>query len=193
MSKIKGATKPSTEFTVHGPFEVPRDGRLIDRDSSAFWDYVGEDISCLNGCYIFAVRSGQNGITPWYAGKTTRAFHENECFADHKVTKYDRVLQRYNACTPLIFFVSCSRKNAKNKIRDVEKFLIDLVASANPDSANNKDVSKPSWFIGGVTQSNGQGNVPNDVLKFRKALNLKPPRSGGVKKLGKTGGKKAKK
>lgn len=193
---MANTAKKPTKFIAHGPFKIPvqhyRNGAKAIANNPAlkkFWDReVGENLSDRNGCYVFAVQAGP-AIMPWYVGRTTAQTFALECFSGDKPKKYEQAMGNYAACTPLLFLLESSTTIATKKIMELEQFLIELAAAANPKIQQTKGIPRPLWVIPGVTQSNGQGKVSDTVLKFRDAFNLEPPKR--IKTAKKIGTKKA--
>ncbi len=182
QSKKGGGRK--TQFIVRGPFEVPTQqhdngSRTVENDRrfrKTFWEYIAKDVAEKNGCYVFALRTGQGKIRPWYVGRTTRQTFRAECFSGNKPSKYTKAIGRYSACTPLLFLLECSKSNANRKITELEDFLIGQAVAANPEIIQTKGIRVPSWVIPGVTESNGKGSVSKAVQGFRKTFGVNPPR-----------------
>ena len=183
-SQSKKGNGGKTRFIVRGPFEVPthqhgNGSRTVENDKkfkATFWGNIVGDVAEKNGCYVFALRTGQGRIRPWYVGRTTRQTFEKECFSGDKPSKYTKAIGRYNACTPLLFLLECSKSIATKKIAELEEFLIGQAVAANPDIIQSKGIRAPSWTIPGVTESNGKGSVSKAVQGFRKAFGVRPPK-----------------
>ncbi len=88
------AENKKTLFIVYGPYEIPvnkqKYGRRISKEfteENKFWEE--NEMEDDRGCYVFAMKT--KGYTPYYVGKTSRAF-KKECFTADKETKYNHVL-----------------------------------------------------------------------------------------------------
>ena len=70
-AKVK---KVGTKFTGHGPFDVPRIHKVIQKTKSLkeVWVGVSKEIAERNGCYVFAVRSGVASLRIWAVKSTLR-------------------------------------------------------------------------------------------------------------------------
>ena len=183
VKRIK-TTSPFCMFKVEGFFEIPciqgaKDGRIKyidDENIRKFWK-KNDTVSKKIGCYIFCLTSSQ-GITPWYVGKTGRAF-KDECFTArfHK-DKYNNFLinegnGRFGR--PLMCFISlekASRGPKGKKIKELEEYLIQTASVKNPELLNTAHkMDDPKWGIRGVVNS-GSGKVSSDAAKFRKMMGL---------------------
>lgn len=172
----------TTIFDVAGPFEIPFDteGRakhISDGHVKAFWD-IHNQIGGRAGCYIFALRSSK-GFSPWYVGKATKSFQQ-ECFADHKLRKYNRLLFKGDKKgappkgTPVMFFIVLPTKPGRNDARsiaEIEKFLILQAYRANEHILNKQGKKKLKWGIGGIVNS-GKGKYPKESIPVRKMLRM---------------------
>jgi hypothetical protein len=159
-----------TDFIVRGPYDITpykgKRGRHIGAiEGRSFFENC-DDLGSERGCYIFATRAGR-GYTPWYVGKATKSFKQ-ECFAPHKLAKYNECLVDMAKCTPVLFFVVA--RNARgatgtNHIAEVEDFLIQTAISANPDLLNVKGTRKAEWSIAGVIRSRGRSSDTAGLFK----------------------------
>ncbi|HKF53590.1 MAG TPA: hypothetical protein VKB26_14845 [Candidatus Acidoferrales bacterium] len=159
---------------VTGPFKVPcyvgNGGRTITDDGvKDFW-LQNKKYENRKGCYVFAIRAGK-GFTPGYVGKATKRFGK-EVFEYHKLTRYQQVLVDYARGTPVLFFLVAKKKKGKpnnSQISKIEKYLIDLAITANPNLLNQKGTKPPNWGIQGVIRG-GKGKVTAVTKVFRKML-----------------------
>jgi hypothetical protein len=164
-------------FKVVGPLKVHFfknvGGRTIrDTDIASFWGSHARKFHKLRGCYIFAMRTG-GGCTPGYVGKTKKNFKQ-EVFGSHQLKRYYEFMASYKSGRPVLFLVLAAQaKGAPNnsKIRAVEKYLIDLGLTANPELLNKKDTKPPGWGIQGVIRG-GQGKVSAGTSSFRQMLGI---------------------
>ena len=137
------------EFTVHGPFKLPRQKGLIDRRpraKRAFWEAVDKDEDALAsacGCYVYVVRAGK-GMKPWYVGLTHKQTFRKECLTHHKINIYNDAIANRKG-NPMLFllakrttqgrFAKASiRKTAD--IRVLEGLLIGSALDRNPGLGN---------------------------------------------------------
>jgi len=163
-------------FKVVGPLKVHYShdvgGRTIrDVDIDSFWDSQAK-YKKLRGCYVFSMRAGR-GITPGYVGKTRKNFKQ-EVFGAHQLMRYYEFMASYERGRPVFFFVVAAQSAGKpndSKIRAVEKYLIDLGLTVNPDLLNKRDTKPPGWGIQGVIRG-GQGKVSAGTSSFRKMLGI---------------------
>ena len=171
------------KYDVFGPFEIPRikNGRRVDRDRRKnFWDELeekNEGLAFASGCYIFGIRAGQ-GAKPWYIGKATKTFKQ-ECFTDHKLVKYNQVLDQMKG-TPILFLLARrtpTGKFAKNlgakESEWVERELIHRCLDANDSLLNKRDTAfYQEVIIPGLI--NNPRARPS--LEVQKLLNLLKPK-----------------
>ena len=66
---------------------------------------------------------------------------------------------------------SAKGKPNNSKIREVEKYLIDLAMTANPDLQNEKDTKPVGWGIQGVIRGK-KGKTASGTKAFRKMLGI---------------------
>lgn len=168
-------SKPVT-FKIFGPLKVHHTkgpgGRAITNESiDKFWREHPKHENRF-GCYVFAMSAGR-GLTPWYVGKTTNTF-KKEVFTPHKLNYYTLAMVQYAKGKPAFFFVASPKavgKRNNSMIREVEKYLINLAITANPELLNRQDASIPDWGINGVVRS-GKGKVAAGVKNFRRMLGI---------------------
>jgi hypothetical protein len=161
---------------VTGPFSVPfyvgKGGRTItDDDVKEFWRQ-NRKYENRKGCYVFAIRAGK-GYTPGYVGKATKRLGR-EVFEYHKLTRYQQFLVDYGKGTPVLFFLVAQEKKGKpnhSQISKIEKYLIDLAITANPNLLNQKSTKPPKWGIQGVIRG-GKGKVTAVTRVFRRMLRI---------------------
>lgn len=160
-------------FVVEGPLPVPchkgKGGRTItDENVLQFWSKNSATVS-KKGCYVFAVRAGK-GVTPGYVGMATRGF-KREVFAPHKVMRYQQFLAEYAKGTPVLYFVvDPVARGAPNKtrIRDLERFLIQVGVAANSELLNIQGTKAEEWGIAGVLR--GGGGKPSKAAQSFKSM-----------------------
>jgi hypothetical protein len=133
-------------FTIHGGYEIPRDGtHIVTRDNSRrreFWQEIEHDVDGLTsacGCYVVAIR----GI-PWYVGSAQRQDFKHECFSPHKITQYDAALNSSQG-RPFLHLIArrtpkgrfCSTStNGYRDIEFVENTFIGMALQRNEDLQN---------------------------------------------------------
>lgn len=148
-------------FTVAGPIDVPLmeeayPQRHVSPDEGRRFFADSKELMDLKGCYVFCMRSG-GGLTPWYVGKTTSSFGE-ECFASHKLEKYNQALAIGGKGTPVLLFVVYPQGRgpvSKWVIDEVEAFLIETAYYRNEKLLNKTKRGKKNWGISGVVRSPG--------------------------------------
>src|SRR5258708_8754831 len=161
---------------VKGPFRIPcyvgKGGRSItDGNVDEFWE-AHKKYESSRGCYVFAIRAGK-GFRPGYVGKATKGF-KKEVFEYHKLSRYQQFLVDYARGTPVLFFLVAPVKKGKpnnSQIGEIEKYLINLGITANPDLLNEKGTKPPDWGIQGVVRG-GKGKVSAVTKDFRKMLGI---------------------
>jgi len=164
-------------FKVAGPLKVHFSknvgGRTIrDTDVGNFWNSHTK-YQKRRGCYVFSMQTGR-GWTPGYVGMTKKNFKQ-EVFGSHQLTRYYEFMSTYKKGRPVLFFVLAAQAQGKpnnSKIRAVEKYLIDLGLTVNPDLLNKKDTKPPGWGIQGVIRG-VKGNVSAGTTPFRQMLGIK--------------------
>jgi len=166
------------EFTVHGPFDVPfepdKQGKMVAKDLSAFWDKVG-DCRARKGVYVFAVRASK-GYTPIYVGKTDRQTFEDEAFTRHNLaTHYNPALLDYRkGCAVLFLIAHPFARGAPNKlcIDEIETFMIDLGSIKNTNLSNVRKRKQHRWrIVGAVRSERGEGRLFS-AKELRRAVGL---------------------
>ncbi len=163
-------------FRVIGPLVVHRSresgGRIItDEDVRAFWK-SNEKYADDRGCYVFGRRAGK-GYTPGYVGKATKCLKQ-EIFTNDKLTKYHRFLIKRKKGAPVFFFVLAPIRKGKANLRQiakVEKYLINLAATANSELINLHYKNSERWGVRGLIRS-GKGKVAEGAANFRKMLGI---------------------
>ena len=164
-------------FKVVGPLKVHFSknvgGRTIrDADIASFWGSHAK-FQKYRGCYVFAMQTG-GGWNPGYVGKTKKSFKQ-EVFGSHQLTRYYEFMASYKKGRPVLFFVLARQAKGKpnnSKIRAVEKYLIDLGLTVNPELLNKRDTKPPGWGIQGVIRG-GKGKVSVGTSSFRQMLGIK--------------------
>jgi len=165
-----------TRFNVSGPLTVPvRQGhaaKTITSDNvKQFWARH-PDAGKHRGCYLFAIRAGR-GLPPAYVGRATKTFKQ-EVFASDKRARYQQVLADYRKGAPVLFFIVAPRQTGKpntQHIRELERFLIQVAAAANPALLNIMGTKSEQWSVAGVLRS-GQGKRSYAAASLIKALKL---------------------
>ena len=170
------------QFSVSGPFLIPckkhstggSSKRIESEHAANFWeDESVKPLVDMQGCYIFALRSGK-GHTPWYVGKTKNSLSA-ETFTTDKLNKFNKVTFDGKRGTPVMFFVTRTdgRKNiSATVLHQLEKFLIQTAKIKNPELINkvhtkNLDV----WSIDGVYRPQ-HGTASNIGNVFKKMMGL---------------------
>src|SRR5690348_10405192 len=92
---------------VYGPLVVGADWLKSTNGNTApdHWkdNDIWNEVRTRKGVYVFATKPGRSH-KPWYVGKTTKTF-ESEAFADHKMSRYRKVLlKKIERGRPEMFF-----------------------------------------------------------------------------------------
>jgi hypothetical protein len=93
-------------FAVYGGFKIGRKSNRHGVFDGVFWNQVEEAREALSeacGCYVFALRNGDN-IVAWYVGKTEKKTFKHECFQPTKINHYNEALVSHIG-TPLLFLL----------------------------------------------------------------------------------------
>ena len=159
-------------FETYGPFHLERD--FSNDWRSRFWADVedsDEGLSNAIGCYAFCLTFGTKTL-PWYVGQTVNPNgFKAEVFTDHKMDHYRKILGAKPKQRASIFLFplmtegySFAKKSAKGSqaIDWLEKTLIGMALSKNPNLANNRDTRMlKNIYVNGVLgkQSPGPLNV----------------------------------
>lgn len=179
---MKSSQRPGLLFSVEGPLQVGvlkgPGGRVIRSEEGTDFFRRHSTLGARRGCYVFAIRTGGKGATggtmkPWYVGKATKTFSQ-ECFADHKLTKYNECLAMTKKGTPVLFLVTAPKGKGKpptNLIAELEAFLIQAAMAQNENILNVKGTKTPRWAIHRVTEP-GKGKPPKSAFQFRKTMGL---------------------
>ncbi|MGH8444650.1 MAG: hypothetical protein ACREVL_05245 [Solimonas sp.] len=145
-------------FEIFGPFDLPLTvaGRL-DLSSAArtrFWMEVEGRESGLGsacGCFVFSVRNGRQTL-PWYVGRAESQPFADHCLGDACLPIYARALeglQPYCAHLHLLAKLtptghpSRAARHAHAEIAFIERVLIDLALTRNPQLMNYSDDELP--------------------------------------------------
>ena len=69
--KVVEGVEGKISFKVHGPFPIPKDGKVLIDDLKYFWNQGSElqHLASKKGCYVFAIQAGRR-CRPYYVGKT---------------------------------------------------------------------------------------------------------------------------
>ncbi len=174
--------KPLT-FKVEGPFDMKvakgPGGKVVRAEEGREFFHRHRALARRRGCYVFAVRGGGKeggSYTPWYVGRATKSFVQ-ECFADHKLSKYNECLIQYRKGRPVLFFIVAPPSKGKppgNLIGKLETYLIQTAAAHNPEILNIKGTRKPRWTIDHVTQVR-KGKTPKAAQAFKRTMGLERP------------------
>jgi len=116
------------------------------------------------GCYVFAMKT--KNFTPYYIGKTIASF-KKECFTADKVHKFNGVLTKRKG-TPNLFFLipENAKRPPKNKISDLESFLIQQAYTVNSELVNSHGKDEYKWTIGGIMRG-GKGSSTKTSSAFK--------------------------
>lgn len=137
-------------YRVFGPFEIPRDGAMVDNHAKKmFWGGVEQGNARLSGavgCYVFAIRAAK-GSRPWYVGKMEKGSFRGEVCTPHKLLLYNEALHLRKKGKPLLYFIAKSTKGGKfskprkggiGDIRALENLLIGTCLLRNHKLLNAK-------------------------------------------------------
>ncbi|WP_147292956.1 hypothetical protein [Dyella psychrodurans] len=141
-------------FSVHGPFEIPRIKGLIDTSiaaKKAFWqsvDSTSPGLSSACGCYVFSVKA-RRGALPWYVGLTTKRTFKDESLGAHQINHYNPAIVNKVGVKAQLFFLAKETssgkyaKPSKNPHRDIEfleTFLFGIALNRNPALRNARNL-----------------------------------------------------
>jgi hypothetical protein len=114
--------------------------RFLDGGKSSKAVHAHETANAI-GIYVFALRKpgGLGGSTPWYIGKTEANTLGKEALTADKLRKYASALNA-SVGTPLLYFLTPKGAADRNRIDELEIFLIWLARQKNPHLINKKKV-----------------------------------------------------
>lgn len=167
-------TEDRFTFGVRGPVKVPleaeRGGRSIDGGTGRvlFQDPEAKGLSSSKGCYVFGIRTSRGLVMPWYVGKTAKGDFESECFAPHKLVKYNRALMKAGRGTPVLIFVVHPRTRGKpnsTAIDQLETFLTQLAAARNTSLLNDTKKEGRWWSIRGFEGHGRSGRAAKTLAR----------------------------
>lgn len=178
-------------FQVKGPFPVPLYKRQLAADvlREQFWPKMAS-FADEKGCYVFVEPPPRrpDSLWPIYVGKAERNFRQ-EIFAPEKLNKLNRYLLDRRATKVLVFFVTTpSRSVQKNSvaIRELERWLIRLAVSVNPEVINKHGTKPENWGVQGIIRSGtGRPSAPASALRGILGLDdrgtIAPKKPGSMK------------
>jgi hypothetical protein len=157
-SAARAAASPAGRFEIFGPFDLPLTGAgRLDLSPAArerFWmDVEGREsgLGSASGCFVFSVRNGRQTL-PWYVGRAeSRPFTEH-CLSDACLPIYARALEGLQPfCAHLHLLAkltptghpSRAVRHAHAEIAFIERVLIDLALTRNPQLMNYSDDELP--------------------------------------------------
>ena len=174
-------------FDSCGPFEFPRvrEGRWRIN----FWQEVEESwigLSNAVGCYAFCIDNGHT-LRPWYVGQTlAQGGFEAEVFTQHKLEHYTLILDpgdeqrgRRRGRPSIILFplvtdnweLSASRNRSRPYVDWLEKTLIGMALSRNPDIANiGNTLFHRQVYLNGVIGAQYPGRPTGGATFARRAF-----------------------
>ena len=169
-------------YKIYGPYEMPRQGHLIDSSllgKKEFWDEVNEDVPGLAdacGCYVYVI----HGIVR-YVGKTEKQTFRKECYAHHKLTIYNWGLNQVQGKPGLYFLAKVTPKqrfakttvNYSKDIEFLEDMLIGMAIRKTPDLLNIRGTKllKNLHVPGIINSKKGEGKS-QAVQDLKKAMGL---------------------
>ena len=143
-------------FSIHGPYKLPVENRLVDntaKSKRSFWEEVDADedgLSYACGCYIYVIRKNVNAL-PWYVGLTTKRTFAEEAIGLHQVNHYNKSLAATPGRVSPELYLLAKRtptnrfaKPSKNSHRDVEfleTFMFGVALNQNAGLRNAKNTS----------------------------------------------------
>lgn len=169
------------DYDIHGPFDVTRSGRLVDKSAKAkreFWDSVEETtegLSAAVGCYVFCI-----GKKPWYVGLAEKQSFKSECFQPHKINAFNSALDQMHGRPYLIFLskLTSTKRFAKPTVnghratRFLEDLLIGMALASNSRLENIRGTKFTKELVvpGIINTPKGKGKkksvqVLKDVLR----------------------------
>ena len=165
------------DFKVYGPYNLPRNKRLIARESKklrAFWDDLDKDVAKLAqacGCYVFLV-----GKKAWYVGMTEKRTFEKECFQAHKRNLYNEALQIKRTKPKLILIPGLTGKgkfvkpgrNGHKDIEMLERLLIGAAVQHNKKLMNIREAGRLRRMRVPGFINTGQGEARANAVKALK-------------------------
>ena len=178
------------KFDVYGPFNIPYTAtkgvkRINKKALRAFWreevlGKAGVDLAPARGCYIFAIKTRNNTLTPWYVGKAENTPFGRESIRPN-LEKYNEVLHSLvKRGTPVVFLLpqltgkkSSIGKASKSKrpaIVWLERFLIGEAYKANPQLVNVSGTKKLRIEIVGVKNSDRRKSKAGPGKDLRNML-----------------------
>lgn len=141
------------QFSVHGPFELPRQSSLIDNSAAAkkaFWKAVDAKVPNLSGAcgaYVFVVKARRGGL-PWYVGLTTKKTFKDEALGPFQINHYNPPLAGKVGVKAHIFFIAKRTptkrfarpsRNSHADIEFLEIFLFGIALNRNGSLRNAKN------------------------------------------------------
>jgi hypothetical protein len=170
-------------FDAFGPFDFPRLRGDGERWRTVFWNEVEDAWTGLSeavGCYVFVLEHGHNKV-PWYVGMTmAQGGFRAEIFQQHKLDHYTEILLRRGTPKILLFplvtngrswRLSNSVKSSKSSILWLEKTLIGMALSQNPEIRNMRDTKHlKNVYLNGVLGEQFQGRPTGPASYARKVF-----------------------
>jgi hypothetical protein len=139
-------------FDLYGPLRIERtDGRIMANQAKLWAEADRQADSALSGaigCYLFCIKYGKK-ITPWYVGMTvSKKGFRGETFEPHKLGIYNDVMKGRKGYPVLFLFplhtqtdrFSAARSSGKKLIRWLERTLMGMAFSQNPEISNVRDM-----------------------------------------------------
>lgn len=171
------------KYSVYGPFEVPRNGRLVSsqkREQARFWDSIDDKEDALSsaiGCYVFVIGAGAK-----YIGMTWRRSFRKECLSHRNLNIYNDALQTTRSRPKLILiaretrhggFARPIKRNSETSIKFLESILI-YEALKNKVTIHNTSGAvriRKTTVPGLLNTGQGHGRA-RAVSKLRRALRI---------------------
>jgi hypothetical protein len=156
--------------------DVPLSKGRIDPEAirREFWPGVSP-LGDKAGCYIFAVpqKYGRDGLLPIYVGRAARPLMR-ECFTSEKIAKLNDYLLHHPATSlSLLLLIHPPNRQLLNQkaINDLEKSLIKMAVSVNPNLINRMNTRPDCWGIAGVIRG-GRGRQSAGAKQLRALLDM---------------------
>jgi len=164
-------------YDIHGPFEVIRSGRLVDKSAKGkrdFWQSVEENVPGLSdavGCYIFCI-----GIKPWYVGLAEKQSFRSECFQPHKINAFNSAIDKTKGAPQLVLIGKLTPKgkfakpgvNGHKASRFLEDLLIGMALSNNPLLENIRGTKFTKELVVPGVLNTPQGKAKKTAVQFLK-------------------------
>lgn len=169
----------SMNYDVYGPFEIIRDGKLVDRSARVkrqFWESVEEEergLPSAVGCYVFCI-----GKKPWYVGVAEKQSFRKECFQPHKINAFNSALNKQQGKPQLLLISKVTPGgsfakagvNGHKASRFLEDLLIGMALARNQDLENIRGTKlMKELAVPGVINT-ARGKASKNSVRFLKGV-----------------------